>query len=70
MFQLQKLELLYSTHFSRSNILSFSGYANEIGEAFRALVPVNLVRLSYVIASGYVLADSMDKAHSAYKVGF
>ncbi|CAG0892639.1 unnamed protein product [Darwinula stevensoni] len=38
------------------------GYANEVGEAFRALVHVNWVRLSYVIASTYVLADTLDKA--------
>ncbi|KAI6192249.1 Mitochondrial 18 kDa protein [Aphelenchoides bicaudatus] len=51
----------------RETPIRYLGYANEIGEAFRALVPVNVVRLSYVIASGYVLADSLDKAHAAYK---
>ena len=38
------------------------GYANEVGEAFRALVHVNWVRLSYGVASAYVLADTNDKA--------
>jgi fission process protein 1 len=38
------------------------GYANEVGEAFRALVHVNWVRLSYGVASAYVLADTKDKA--------
>ena len=38
------------------------GYANEVGEAFRALVHVNWVRLSYGVASSYVLADTYDKA--------
>ena len=38
------------------------GYANEVGEAFRALVHVNWVRASYGVASLYVLADTRDKA--------
>jgi len=37
------------------------GYANEVGEAFRALVHRNVVRLSYAIAFGYVFADTNDK---------
>lgn len=32
------------------------GYANEVGEAFRALVSVNWVRLSYGVASCYVVS--------------
>ena len=32
-----------------------------MGEAFRALVHVRWVRLSYGIASGYVLTDTYDK---------
>lgn len=46
----------------------FSGYANEVGEAFRAWVPLNAVRLTYVIASGYVCCDAFDKSHAVYKV--
>ena len=38
------------------------GYANEVGEAFRALVHVKWVRLSYGVASAYVLADTNDKS--------
>ncbi|XP_023348745.1 mitochondrial fission process protein 1 [Eurytemora carolleeae] len=45
------------------------GYANEVGEAFRALVHVRWVKLSYVVASGYVLADTQDKAGKALKEG-
>ncbi|KAK3084429.1 hypothetical protein FSP39_013489, partial [Pinctada imbricata] len=41
------------------------GYANEVGEAFRAQVHVNLVRLSYVVASGYVVADAVHKGQEA-----
>jgi len=38
------------------------GYANEVGEAFRALVHVRWVKASYGVASAYVLADTVDKA--------
>merc|ERR1712241_580206 len=41
------------------------GYANEVGEAFRALVNVKLVYASYGLASAYVLADTYDKASKA-----
>jgi len=37
------------------------GYANEVGEAFRALVPRIVVRSSYVLAFAYVFADTNDK---------
>ena len=38
------------------------GYANEVGESFRQLVSVKHVRLSYIIASTYCLADATSKA--------
>ncbi|KAL1438891.1 hypothetical protein MTO96_047627 [Rhipicephalus appendiculatus] len=44
------------------------GYANEVGEAFRSLVHVNVVRLSYAVASAYVVADTTDKVLKADKV--
>ena len=34
------------------------GYANEVGEAFRSLIPVRLVHLSYLVASLYVLSHA------------
>jgi len=37
------------------------GYSNEVGEAFRAQVPVNFVRLTYGMAFLYVLADTRHK---------
>ncbi|XP_002416659.4 mitochondrial fission process protein 1 [Ixodes scapularis] len=43
------------------------GYANELGEAFRSLVHVNVVRLTYAVASAYVLADTADKVAKADK---
>lgn len=44
------------------------GYANEVGEAFRPSINVNWVRLSYGIASAYVLADTVDKTLKMSKV--
>uniref|UniRef100_A0A224YTM2 Mitochondrial fission process protein 1 n=1 Tax=Rhipicephalus zambeziensis TaxID=60191 RepID=A0A224YTM2_9ACAR len=44
------------------------GYANEVGEAFRSLVHVNVVRLSYAVACAYVVADTTDKVLKADKV--
>jgi len=51
----------------RDTPLRLLGYANEVGEAFRALVSVNWVRLSYGVASCYVLADTNDKAQKMSK---
>ena len=45
----------------RDSLLRYLGYANEVGEAFRPLVPVELVYASYVLAIGYILADTVDK---------
>ena len=44
------------------------GYANEVGEAFRALISVNAVRASYGVAFTYVFADTYDKAMKMYRV--
>ena len=38
-----------------------AGYANECGEAFRPLVPVEIVYFTYFLAISYVLADTVDK---------
>ncbi|GAB6029299.1 Mitochondrial fission process protein 1 [Chamberlinius hualienensis] len=51
----------------RDTPIRLLGYANEVGEAFRSLVPLSLVRLSYAIASGYVVADTVDKALKMFK---
>jgi fission process protein 1 len=37
------------------------GYANEIGEAFRAITSTKFVWATYGLASMYVLADTQDK---------
>ena len=38
------------------------GYANEVGEAFRPLVPRAAVNATYVTASAYVLTDTAWRA--------
>ncbi|ESO97543.1 hypothetical protein LOTGIDRAFT_60346, partial [Lottia gigantea] len=45
----------------RDTWVRYLGYSNEVGEAFRSLVNVKLVYLSYGLASSYVLADSIHK---------
>ncbi|ESO02423.1 hypothetical protein HELRODRAFT_155821 [Helobdella robusta] len=42
-------------------------YSNEVGESFRALVHVNWVRFSYVVASTYVCADAASKGKEVYQ---
>lgn len=42
----------------RDTWVRYFGYFNEVGEAFRPVVPTLLVTLSYVVAFGYILADS------------
>jgi Mitochondrial 18 KDa protein (MTP18) len=48
--------------------LMSTGYANEVGESFRALIHVNWVRFSYGVASSYVCADAASKGSGVYKV--
>lgn len=45
----------------RDTPIRYLGYANEVGESFRALVHVNWVRFSYVVSSSYVCADAASK---------
>jgi len=54
----------------RDTLLRYAGYANEVGEAFRALTPKSFVISTYVAASAYVLADATDKAIKANKKPF
>ncbi|XP_077996336.1 mitochondrial fission process protein 1-like [Glandiceps talaboti] len=56
------------TDLFRDTLVRYLGYANEVGESFRSLVPVSVVRFSYLVASGYVAADSVDKGWKANKI--
>ena len=49
-------------------IIYVLGYSNEVGESFRAIVHVNVVRASYLVAFGYVFADTFDKVKKTNKV--
>ncbi|XP_030075018.1 mitochondrial fission process protein 1 [Microcaecilia unicolor] len=49
----------------RDTWVRYLGYANEVGESFRALIPVSLVWASYGVATAYVTADAIDKGMKA-----
>ncbi|KAG3003937.1 hypothetical protein JG687_00012014 [Phytophthora cactorum] len=49
----------------RDSLVRYLGYANELGESFRPIVP-RLVVPSYFVAFGYVLGDTFDKATKAH----
>lgn len=51
----------------RDTPVRYCGYANELGEAFAAWLPPGGVPLSYAVAIGYVLADTLDKTKLAYR---
>ncbi|XP_053616867.1 mitochondrial fission process protein 1 [Plodia interpunctella] len=46
----------------RDTWVRYLGYANEVGESFRALVPAKVVRWSYGVAFAYCFADTMHKS--------
>lgn len=50
----------------RDTPVRYLGYANEVGEAFRSIVPKSVVWFSYFVSSGYVLADTLDKGLKTY----
>ncbi|XP_018364288.1 PREDICTED: mitochondrial fission process protein 1 [Trachymyrmex cornetzi] len=51
----------------RDTYVRYLGYANEVGEAFRSLVPKSIVWSSYALSSGYVLADTIHKGVKVYQ---
>ncbi|CAL1689143.1 unnamed protein product [Lasius platythorax] len=51
----------------RDTYVRYLGYANEVGEAFRSLVPKSIVWFSYALSSGYVLADTVHKGVKVYQ---
>lgn len=50
----------------RDTGLRYLGYANEVGESFRPILPKYVIP-SYVVAFSYVGCDTLDKAIAAYK---
>ncbi|CAH2052659.1 unnamed protein product, partial [Iphiclides podalirius] len=57
----------HEVDFYRDTWVRYLGYANEVGESFRAMVPVQVVRASYALATAYVLADTVDKGWKMFK---
>lgn len=51
----------------RDTALRYAGYLNEIGEAFRPIIPSSIVALSYALAITYVLADAVSKGNDNIK---
>ncbi|KAM3937529.1 mitochondrial fission process protein 1 [Leptodactylus fuscus] len=49
----------------RDTWVRYLGYANEVGESFRALIPKTLVWATYGVATAYVTADAVDKGRKA-----
>lgn len=45
-----------------------SGYANEVGEAFRSIIGARWVTVTYGIATAYVIADTADKTKKMHDV--
>ncbi|XP_041456504.1 mitochondrial fission process protein 1-like [Lytechinus variegatus] len=54
----------------RDTPIRYLGYANEVGESFRALIPKSAVWATYGIASAYVLADARHKGQVAAKLNW
>lgn len=46
----------------RDTFIRYMGYSNEVGEAFRPLVPKAIVAASYGMAIGYGCTDTFDKS--------
>lgn len=51
----------------RDTWVRYLGYANELGESFRPLIPRSVVVGTYVIAFGYVAMDTYDKSSKFYE---
>ncbi|KAJ9456364.1 Mitochondrial fission process protein 1 [Diplonema papillatum] len=51
----------------RDGNVRYAGYANELGEAFRPLIPKPAVAATYVVAIGYAAGDTFDKGQREYR---
>ena len=50
----------------RHTPLRYLGYTNEIGEAFRYQLSFRALACTYIISTGYVIGDALDKGYKAY----
>ncbi|XP_026333755.1 mitochondrial fission process protein 1 [Hyposmocoma kahamanoa] len=55
------------TDFFRDTWVRYLGYANEVGESFRPVVPRSVVRASYGVAMLYVIADTAHKSQASLR---
>ncbi len=53
----------------RDTWVRYFGYANEVGEAFGPMIPKKGVTLSYLVAFGYVGADTVSKGMQSRDAG-
>ena len=51
----------------RDTWVRYCGYANELGESFKAIVPKSFYFGSYLVSVGYVTADTLDKSQNFKK---
>ena len=49
------------------NVL-YTGYANEVGEAFRHIAPLRLVHLSYAVSTSYVVAHAATQGYKTHSL--
>mmetsp|Transcript_13773 Transcript_13773/g.44915 ORF Transcript_13773/g.44915 Transcript_13773/m.44915 type:complete len:160 (+) Transcript_13773:18-497(+) len=45
----------------RDGLLRYAGYANEVGESFKPLIPRGAYLGSYAVSAAYVVGDAQDK---------
>mmetsp|Transcript_17561 Transcript_17561/g.30728 ORF Transcript_17561/g.30728 Transcript_17561/m.30728 type:complete len:214 (-) Transcript_17561:65-706(-) len=51
----------------RDTFVRYLGYSNEVGEAFRAVAPIQFVHLTYGVAFTYAFSDSFHKGFVTWK---
>ena len=51
----------------RHTPVRYLGYANEIGEAFRYHIKLRTLVFAYVLSTGYIVGDTLDKGIKSYK---
>jgi fission process protein 1 len=50
----------------KDSALRYIGYSNELGEAFRPIIPSKVVTYSYIIEFAYFICDTVHKGHKAF----
>jgi len=51
----------------RDTLVRYLGYANEVGESFKSLIPKSAYLSTYAISIAYVSADTLDKSENLKK---